>query len=140
VSNAIKFTPAGGVVTVSLREREGIAEIEVRDSGEGIAPEFLPHVFERFRQADSSMTRQHAGLGLGLSIVKHLVALHGGEVRAESDGPGRGASFTVALPCHAGPHGEAASREQAGLRSLQAIRVLVVDDDVDALELIRRVL
>jgi PAS domain S-box-containing protein len=103
ITNAIKFTPKGGSVTVSLARRDGRAEIVVRDTGQGIAPEFLPRVFERFSQADSSKTRNHGGLGLGLSIVEHLVRLHGGEVRAESEGLGLGATFTVALPCEVGP-------------------------------------
>jgi signal transduction histidine kinase len=99
--NAIKFTPRGGSITVSLARRDDRAEIAVRDTGQGIAPELLPHVFERFRQGDSPGARCHGGLGLGLSIVEHLVALHGGAVRAESEGPGRGATFTVTLPCAA---------------------------------------
>jgi PAS domain S-box-containing protein len=99
INNAIKFTPQGGSVSVSLACRAGCAEIVVRDTGEGIAPEFLPHVFERFSQAESSKVGRHGGLGLGLSIVEHLVRLHGGEVRAESEGLGRGATFTITLPC-----------------------------------------
>ena len=101
VANAVKFTPRGGRVTVWLRARDGIAEIGVGDTGEGISSDFLPHVFERLRQGDSSITRAHAGLGLGLAIVRHLVELHGGTVRAESPGPGQGATFTVELPLHA---------------------------------------
>jgi len=98
LSNAIKFTPKGGSVKVKL-EREGAhVLITVSDTGEGIGPEFLPHVFERFRQADMSTTREHGGLGIGLAIVQHLAALHGGTVKAESDGPGRGATFTVRIP------------------------------------------
>ena len=101
VANAVKFTPRGGRVTVWLRPRDGIAEIGVGDTGEGISSDVLPHVFERFRQGDSSITRAHAGLGLGLAIVRHLVELHGGTVRAASTGPGQGATFTVELPLHA---------------------------------------
>ena len=99
ITNAIKFTPKGGSVTVSLARRDDRAEVVVRDTGEGLAPEFLPHVFERFSQADSSRACRHGGLGLGLSIVENIVKLHGGEVRAESDGLGLGSTFTIALPC-----------------------------------------
>ena len=98
VSNAVKFTPGDGVVTIAVHAKEHEALIEVCDTGQGIDPEFLPHVFERFRQADSSTSRRHAGLGLGLAIVRHLVELHGGEVSAHSDGIGHGATFTVRLP------------------------------------------
>jgi signal transduction histidine kinase len=103
LSNAIKFTPSGGHIEVGLRKvtTQGAlahAEITVRDSGQGIAPDFLPYVFERFRQADSSNTRVHGGLGLGLALVRHLVELHGGSVRAESAGEGLGATFVVMLP------------------------------------------
>jgi signal transduction histidine kinase len=98
LSNAIKFTPRGGSVEVVV-EREGTnVLIAVSDTGEGIGPEFLPHVFERFRQADMSTTREHGGLGLGLAIVRHLVELHGGTVKAESNGPGSGSTFTVMIP------------------------------------------
>jgi signal transduction histidine kinase len=106
LSNAVKFTPQGGNLWVSVREREGEAEIEVRDDGKGITPEFLPHVFDRFRQADASTTRRHGGLGLGLAIVRHLVELHGGTVSVASPGQDRGAAFTVRLPLPAGPVGE----------------------------------
>jgi signal transduction histidine kinase len=102
VANAVKFTPRGGEVDVSLRRRGDVADIVVHDTGEGIAPDFLPHVFERFRQASIGDSRLHTGLGLGLSIVHHLVQLHGGSVRAESEGVGRGATFTVTLPVRGG--------------------------------------
>ncbi|MDI1442706.1 ATP-binding protein [Polyangium sp. 6x1] len=98
VSNAIKFTPSGGKVQVKLDRVDGHAEITIADTGQGIKPEFMPHVFERFRQADSSMTREHGGLGLGLAIVKNLVELHGGTVDVKSAGEGRGATFAVRLP------------------------------------------
>mgnify|MGYP002778053325 CR=1 FL=1 len=101
LANAIKFTPAGGCVRVAVRRGTDGVELEVADDGEGIAPEFLPHVFERFRQADGTNTRIHGGLGLGLAIVAQLVELHGGSVRAHSDGPGRGARFVVRLPLSA---------------------------------------
>ena len=98
LSNAVKFTPRGGSVEVRLERRDDTLQLEVTDTGEGIPAEFLPHVFERFRQADSSASRVHGGLGLGLAIVRHLVELHGGTVTAESGGPGQGARFTVVLP------------------------------------------
>ena len=98
LSNAIKFTPKGGKVQILLEQVNSHIEISVADTGVGIRPEFLAHVFERFRQADASVARTHGGLGLGLSIVKQLVELHGGTVRAESPGEGRGATFTVELP------------------------------------------
>jgi signal transduction histidine kinase len=102
VSNAVKFTPGGGRVEVSLESDGSHASVVVSDTGEGIAPEFLPFVFERFRQADSSSTRRHGGLGLGLAIVRHLAEMHGGSVHARSEGEGRGATFSVRLPLR--PH------------------------------------
>jgi signal transduction histidine kinase len=96
--NAVKFTQAGGHIFVRLSRADSRVEIAVRDTGEGIAPDFLPYVFDRFRQEDQSTTREYGGLGLGLSIVRHLVELHGGAVRAESDGEGKGSTFTVTLP------------------------------------------
>jgi PAS domain S-box-containing protein len=142
LTNAIKFTPKGGRVAVSLARRGERAVIAVRDTGQGIAPEFLPHIFHRFAQADVSMARRHGGLGLGLSIVEHLVGLHGGEVRAESEGLGRGATFTVTLPCEVGPSRvEPAPATRVGDESdLHGVRVLVVDDEPDARELAGRVL
>jgi PAS domain S-box-containing protein len=114
LSNAVKFTPEGGSVRISARSRDGFAEITVTDTGVGIAPDFLPHVFERFRQADSSATRQHTGLGLGLAIVRHIVELHGGTVEASSAGLGGGAEFTVRLPLtRAGSRDGAAAGEAA---------------------------
>jgi signal transduction histidine kinase len=98
LSNGIKFTPQEGIVEVTLSAAGAGVRMTVEDTGTGIAPEFLPHVFDRFRQADSSSTRLHGGLGLGLAIVRHLVELHRGTVRAESDGPGTGARFIVELP------------------------------------------
>jgi signal transduction histidine kinase len=98
LSNAIKFTPAGGRVRVRLKRAGPDAQIRVSDTGQGISPDFLPHIFERFRQADGTTTRRHGGLGLGLAIVRHLVELHGGTVSADSEGEGRGATFTVNLP------------------------------------------
>jgi two-component system CheB/CheR fusion protein len=98
LSNAIKFTPAGGRIDIALDYFDGMAQIQISDTGKGIHPDFLPYVFDRFRQADSSFSRRDSGLGLGLSIVRHLVELHGGTVTAESSGEGQGATFTVRLP------------------------------------------
>jgi PAS domain S-box-containing protein len=145
VSNAIKFTPKDGAVTVALdRVGTGI-ELKVTDNGEGIAPEFLPYVFERFRQAEGSTSRRHSGLGLGLALVRHLVEAHGGTVRAESGGPGRGSAFTVTLPVQAvsaatpgaePPKQQEASRCVPRAVTLVGARVLVVDDEADARDLV----
>ena len=151
LSNAIKFTPKGGVVGVKLQRINSQIQIVVRDSGKGIEPEFLPHVFDRFRQADASTTRLHGGLGLGLAIVRHLVELHGGTVSAESEGANLGATFTVTLPITAlqsetvlpvlqtqtldtaHPH----FHLSPGFESkLEGLRVLCVDDETDARELL----
>ena len=147
LTNAIKFTPPGGRVTVSVNRRADQVEIAIADTGIGIQPEFLPHVFERFRQADGSLTRGHGGLGLGLSIVRSLVEMHAGTVRAESDGTNRGATFTVALPFahdlappearHEPPAPVPAGAEPA---ILHALSVLIVDDDADARELTAEIL
>jgi CheY-like chemotaxis protein/anti-sigma regulatory factor (Ser/Thr protein kinase) len=139
VSNAIELTPAGGRVDVACRRAGSRVEIEVRDSGKGIAPEFLPHVFDRFSQAEGATTRQHRGLGLGLTLVKFLVEQHGGTVRAESEGAGRGATFTVSLPLAAVRRADEASPIEA-CASLEGVRALVVDDEPDARELIGRIL
>ncbi len=144
LTNAIKFTPHGGMVTVGVRREGDQVAIFVRDTGIGIAPGFLAHVFERFRQADATTTRQHGGLGLGLSIVKHLVEQHGGTVDAESAGDGLGACFTVRLPRRNGKHEAApAGAGNAGsvaAHDLSGLQVLVVDDEDDARELIKRIL
>ena len=131
LSNAIKFTPAGGRVDIAVRTRDGAAEVAVRDSGQGIDPKFLPHVFGRFRQADASTTRAHGGLGIGLAIVASLVEAHEGTVRAESDGLDQGATFTVTLPLIE-PSTSARpprSAESSGPSTLAGSRILVVDDD-----------
>jgi signal transduction histidine kinase/ActR/RegA family two-component response regulator len=146
LSNAIKFTPSGGSVSVSLRRSGPNLDVAVRDTGQGIAPNFLPHVFERFRQADSSNTRQHAGLGLGLAIVKELVELHGGHVRATSAGADKGATFIVSLPVpaeedtvvRAGVTPMPATRMPEG--ALSGMQLLVVDDEADARLLIEDIL
>ena len=147
MSNAIKFTPAAGRVTITLRCAGSDAEIVVADTGAGIPREFLPHVFDRFQQADRSITRRFGGLGLGLAIVKHLAELHGGHVRAESDGEGKGSTFTVFLPASAGcpaPARPEASRgvavDHAPAVSLDGLRVLVVEDDDDTREFLKRLL
>jgi signal transduction histidine kinase len=98
LSNAVKFTPSGGHVHLLLEQTDSFAHIVVSDDGQGVDPAFLPHIFERFRQADSRFSREHGGLGIGLSIVRELVELHGGSVAASSDGPGAGATFRVRLP------------------------------------------
>jgi PAS domain S-box-containing protein len=140
LSNAVKFTPPGGRVEVALRQNGDHAEVTVRDTGIGIAPEFLPHVFQRFRQADGSTTRPHSGLGLGLAIVRHLVELHGGEVKGESGGLGHGATFTVLL--RGAGRADGSGRSRRGRRrprtvALRGRRVLVVDDQGDARDLLR---
>src|SRR5262249_33676799 len=165
LANAVRFTPAGGRVEVSLRRRGDRAELRVADSGRGIAPDLLPHVFDRFRQGESGTTRSHGGLGLGLSITRQLVELHGGTIEAASPGVGSGATFTVSLrPAGRGsrplagtvslplagtvglpladasgagagadrPPGLAAGLEAAPERALEHVRVLVVDDDAEA--------
>ena len=136
VSNAIKFTDPGGRVAIRIERRGQEAVLEVSDTGRGIRPEFLPHVFEKFRQADTSTTRSHTGLGLGLAIVRRLVELHSGTVEAASEGEGRGATFTVRLPLALpGRTRTAGAEEKAESVSLEGVRVLVVDDDADSLNL-----
>ncbi|MFN8557440.1 MAG: ATP-binding protein [Dehalococcoidia bacterium] len=143
LSNAVKFTPQGGWVRLSLAPTAAGARIVVQDSGRGIDAAFLPHVFDRFRQGDTSSTRRHGGLGLGLAIVQHVVTLHGGTVRAASEGEGRGATFTVELPCapatpRNGRRDPAAASAPAGstvssaAAPLAARRILVVEDDRDS--------
>jgi len=153
LSNAVKFTPKGGSIDIGLKHIDSNVEISVRDSGMGIGKEFLPYVFERFRQADASMTRSHGGLGLGLSIVRHLVEMHGGMVSAESDGENKGSMFKVTLPAAAISEvapmlgGYAPARvDTMGVESvhkdpmLNGLRILVVDDQADTREIIARVL
>jgi PAS domain S-box-containing protein len=141
LSNAVKFTPEGGRVEVLVARDDAGARVAVRDTGAGIDPSFLPFVFDTFRQADATTTRLHSGLGLGLSIVRHLVELHGGEVDARSPGLGHGATFVVRLPLPA-PDALAAADAPArsARKALGGVRVLVVDDEPDARELLAFVL
>jgi len=147
LSNAVKFTPCGGTIEIGIKRENSNLVVSVGDTGSGIAPEFLPYVFDRFRQADGTTTRHFGGLGLGLAIVKHLVEQHGGSVRAESEGKGKGAVFILNLPLlsrlqkngkpqNGGIYGENNS-DGAIEKSLAGLNVLVVDDEIDALELIK---
>jgi signal transduction histidine kinase/CheY-like chemotaxis protein len=144
--NAIKFTPTGGRVTVTVRSDEDTAELVVADTGEGIDPEFLPHVFTPFRQADSSTARRHGGLGLGLSIVDNLVRLHGGSVQAESAGVGQGTRVTVRLPVSAsteatvGTTPRSATMQPMQITELAGVRAVVVDDEADVRSAVARLL
>jgi CheY-like chemotaxis protein len=154
LSNAIKFTPSGGLVWVRLEHTDSHAQITVKDTGVGINPEFLPHVFDRFRQADSSSTRAYGGLGIGLAIVKHLVELHSGAIDVESAGTGCGSTFTIRLPLVvadvpvlSSAHDAEAAAEAGGNglthkggAELKGLRVLVVDDDDDTCKMIDMVL
>ena len=151
LSNAIKFTPKGGRIQVLLERVDSHVEVSIIDTGEGISPEFLPYVFDRFKQADASTTRRHGGLGLGLAIVKQLVELHGGSVRVKSSGTGKGASFIVSLPmtvlhplqepCERG-HPQSKPRDLPSVPaiSLNNVSVLVIDDELDARNLLKLLL
>ena len=150
LNNAVKFTPEGGQIEVILRRSLGMLEMVISDSGQGISAAFLPHIFERFRQADSGTTRRHGGLGLGLAIAHQLVELHGGKIRAESPGEGQGATFTVEFPITSGqtaslPASHPAFPPLARLRIgpsslLRGIRALVIEDDATNREVIRYLL
>ncbi|HYR95465.1 MAG TPA: ATP-binding protein [Candidatus Binatus sp.] len=146
VSNAIKYTPGGGEVEVRLRRVNSHVEVVMRDTGQGIAAEFLPFVFEPFRQGEGMTTRSHGGLGLGLALVRNLVELHGGKIEAASAGEGRGATFTVTLPLMSGglvaTHGHLAdpAARQVSFPELGGVHVLVIDDDPDAREVLTTVL
>lgn len=151
LSNAVKFTPRGGRVLITLERVDAHVELTINDTGIGIAPDFLPSVFERFRQADASTTRRHGGLGLGLSIARQLVELHGGSIRARSAGPGHGATFVVRLPVSTvaqsdsdgarAPERPSPDAADSSPRVLLAgVSVLVVDDDLDARRLIALIL
>jgi signal transduction histidine kinase len=150
LSNSVKFTPQGGVVDVRLRREGSHVEISVADTGAGIEPEFQPYMFERFRQANSSTTRAYGGLGLGLSIVKHLVEMHSGSVSAYSAGKGRGSTFTVRLPIQApwmsndSPRHPEEKRDFAMVEDttirLEGVTILLVDDEPDTRRWVKRVL
>jgi PAS domain S-box-containing protein len=152
LTNAIKFTPKGGRIHVVLERVNSHLEVSVTDTGEGIGAEFLPYVFERFRQAEGGTTRRHGGLGLGLAIVKQLVELHGGTVRAKSDGPGLGSTFIVMLPLtiiHAEsdpdilrrhPRGGSVPKFDETCLAIEGVKVLLVDDEPDARSLVKRIL
>ena len=151
LSNAVKFTPKNGKVQVILERVNSHVEITVTDTGQGIEPDFLPYVFERFRQADASISRKHGGLGLGLSIVKQLVELHGGSVKVLSPGPGQGSTFVVHFPLKAvhpeiqpvkrtHPRATNGSMVEIGSTTLAGLKVMIVDDETDTRNLIRRVL
>jgi signal transduction histidine kinase len=136
LGNAIKFTGEGRAVTVRLRREAAYAVIEVTDSGQGIAPLLLPHIFERFRQGEGSSAERQSGLGLGLSITRHIVEMHGGSVSASSGGEGEGATFTVRLPLHTAVLLHATTDRDVALRSvamprLDGVRVLIVEDEID---------
>jgi len=151
LSNGVKFTSRGGLVRVTLARAGALVEIRVSDTGEGIPADFVPHIFQRFRQADASVSRAHGGLGLGLALVKELVEFHGGTVRAASEGVGKGSTFVIQLPLATIGSGEEenplpvpeAGEEAADAYAsvpLTGVRVLLVDDDADALAMMRRVL
>src|SRR5262249_39171311 len=147
LSNAVRFTPPGGRIDIEIDRTVDSVSIAVRDTGTGIAADFLPHVFERFRQGGAGTTRAHGGLGLGLAIVRHLVELHGGTVRAENNTPAPGATFHVVLPARSHTHAaqpDVRTRFDAdgGGRTarLDGVEILVVDDDLNARELVVAVL
>ena len=152
LSNAIKFTPKGGRVQIVLKRVNSHVELSVSDTGKGVKPEFLPHLFERFRQADASTTREFGGLGLGLAIVKQLIELHGGRVRATSEGEAKGTTISIELPLSLVPlsaqvgslseHPRAISPRVTSSDpvSLAGVTVLVVDDELDAREMIKQIL
>ena len=149
LSNAIKFTPSGGRIEVKVKRAAGNMQLRVSDTGHGISPDFLPYIFDRFRQADGTTTRNHGGLGLGLAIVRHLVELHGGSIEADSKGLAEGATFTITLPL--APQSSTRRKKVTGtlraeevsnghfssLPSLDAVKVLLVDDDPDTLQVVR---
>ena len=138
ITNAVRFTPANGKVTVAMSRAATIDTLEVRDTGAGIEPQFIPFMFEPFRQADAASTRAHGGLGIGLTIVRRLTEMHGGTVSVASDGPGKGATLTVTLPVRRpAPAADPPLLQRPRVGSLTLATVLVVDDDPDTLELLR---
>ncbi len=145
LSNAVKFTERGGTIRVRLERVKSDVEVTISDTGVGISAEFLPHVFDRFRQANASMSRSHGGLGLGLAITRHLVELQGGRIFAASDGPDTGATFRIVLPARTvsasqGPEEAHQPSAAAVVPELRGLRILAVDDDRDALTLVREIL
>jgi len=140
VANAIKFSEAGGRVEARSRRVGSHVEIGVADQGIGMAPDLLPRIFDRFQQADSSTTRRTGGMGIGLSIAKHIIEAHGGQIRAHSPGPGKGATFIVRLPIAADLDTAVRTETGTALPSLSGSRLLVVDDDADALAMMKRAL
>ncbi|HTA90843.1 MAG TPA: response regulator [Polyangiaceae bacterium] len=151
LTNAVKFTPAGGKIRIDLRAAPGELRLRISDSGKGIAPQFLPHVFDRFRQEDDAATRRHSGLGLGLALVRHIVAAHGGSVSAESEGEGRGSTFTLVVPRADLPRSQVGESDRPSpppsnvvhnlpVGRLAQLQVLVVEDDEDARDLLVTVL
>jgi CheY-like chemotaxis protein len=143
LSNAVKFTPRGGHIKVAISRTDSQLEIVVSDSGAGISPEFLPYIFDRFTQADTTTARKHSGLGLGLAIVRHIVELHGGTVNAESAGAGKGATFRVTLPVRALRSREVSEPLQVPVNkfadeiALDRVRVMVIDDEAETRDLLR---
>ena len=151
LANAVKFTPAGGQIRVELLLSEQSVSVSVQDTGKGIAKPFLPHVFDRFRQEDDAATRRHSGLGLGLALVRHIVAAHGGSVNAQSEGEGRGASFSITLPSHTERVSRSGETDRPSpapvvvdhglpIGRLSNLKILVVEDDEDARDLLVTVL
>lgn len=144
LSNAVKFTPDGGRIDVRVERIESSLRIQIRDTGVGIARDFLPHVFDRFRQRDGTSTRAQGGLGIGLSLAQRLIAMHGGTISVDSEGEGKGALFTISLPIHRAGTQVTERPQNLGHSpppaSLQDVRVLVVDDEVDARDLVREIL
>jgi CheY-like chemotaxis protein len=143
LSNAVKFTPRNGRIEVRISRLDSLLGVTVSDTGVGISEEFLPFIFDRFTQADTKTTRQHAGLGLGLSIVRHIIELHGGTVTAESEGVGKGTSFRLTLPVRAVQHEAQAPAPHLPVSSLtkeitlNQVRVLVVDDEAETRDLLK---
>ena len=137
VNNAVKFTPSGGRVSVRLCQEADEVKLEVEDTGEGIDPDFLPHAFEIFRQADARTTRVHGGLGIGLALVKQLVDLHGGRIEAHSEGAGHGARFTIWIPLHSVTDERPVAITKNSEGELLGARILVVDDTPDSLDMLR---
>ena len=139
-TNAVKFTPKGGQIRLEFGRVGSSAQLTVTDTGEGIDPAFLPFVFERFSQSDSSTTRRHGGLGLGLAIVRHIVELHGGNVRVQSEGRGKGSTFVVQLPIPPFQHDQRHTTQHTATKSLDGVRVMLVEDDDDTREVVAAVL